>query len=138
MSDVTPNGAADGRPAVVSAPATAAEPPAPATRPPPEPPVGSTLSPSASEGSGEATPGAVDGTGEPPSERAAPARLRCVCGHDRAHYLVSPVPTYSGWAKFWVIFMGVSTKPSRVDFQCRQCRRVFDFTEDSTELGQFL
>ena len=65
-------------------------------------------------------------------------RLTCGCGHDRTHYLVSPVPTYTSWGKFWVIFMGVSTKPIRVDFKCRQCRRIFDFTEDSDELGEFL
>ena len=62
----------------------------------------------------------------------------CACGHDRSHYLVSPVPTYTGWGKFWVIFMGVSTQPVRVDFKCRQCGRTFDFTEDADELRQFL
>ena len=71
--------------------------------------------------------------GVPPSHR-----LTCVCGYDRTHYLVSPVPTYTRWGTFWVIFMGVSTKPVRVDFKCRQCGRLFDFTEDSEELGQFL
>jgi hypothetical protein len=25
-----------------------------------------------------------------------------------------------------------------VDFKCRQCGRLFDFTEDSVELGQFI
>ncbi|MBO85915.1 MAG: hypothetical protein CL927_11200 [Deltaproteobacteria bacterium] len=64
--------------------------------------------------------------------------MTCVCGHDRTHYLVSPVPTYTGWGKFWVIFMGVSTRPVRVDFKCRQCGQLFDFTEDAEELGRFL
>ncbi len=73
----------------------------------------------------------------PPTPPAS-NRLTCPCGHDRTHYLVSPVPTYTGWGKFWVIFMGVSTKPSRVDFKCRQCQQVFDYTEDPAELGHFL
>jgi hypothetical protein len=72
------------------------------------------------------------------TERPPSPRLECGCGHDRTHYLVSPVATYTRWGTFWVIFVGVSTKPVRVDFKCRQCGRLFDFTEDSVELGQFI
>ena len=75
---------------------------------------------------------------EEQTERRPSDRLECGCGHDRTHYLVSPVPTYTRWGTFWVIFMGVSTKPVRVDFKCRQCGRLFDFTEDSVELGRFI
>jgi hypothetical protein len=80
----------------------------------------------------------VPSDGPDATDGAAATQLTCACGHDRRHYLVSPVPTYTGWAKFWVIFMGVSTKPSRVDFQCRQCHQTFDFTEDPSELGAYL
>ena len=75
-----------------------------------------------------------DADGAPPTSE----RPTCLCGYDRTHYLVSPVPTYTRWGTFWVIFMGVSTKPVRVDFKCRQCGRLFDFTQDSDELGQFI
>lgn len=62
----------------------------------------------------------------------------CFCGHDRHHYMVSPVPTYTRWGTFWVIFVGVSTVPIRVDFQCRVCNATFDFTEDPVQLKQFM
>ena len=76
---------------------------------------------------------------DPGSEsRVAAEQRTCVCGHGRSHHLVSPMPTYTGWGKFWVIFMGVSTQPVRVDFKCRQCGRMFDFTEEPAELRQFL
>ncbi len=69
---------------------------------------------------------------------AAIGRPSCICGYDRNHHMVSPVPTYTNWGKFWVIFMGVSTRPIRIDFQCRVCNEVFDHTEDPAELAQYL
>ena len=101
------------------------------------------MSESTPNGAASGRPGVSLAPDEPspddqPPDAPASGRLTCVCGHDRTHYLVSPVPTYNAWGKFWVIFMGVSTKPIRVDFQCRQCGRTFDFTEDSVELGEFI
>ena len=71
----------------------------------------------------------------PEGAAASSSRPTCVCGHDRTHYMVSPLPTYTGWGKFWVIFVGVSTKPVRIDYQCRVCWQTFDFTEDPAELA---
>lgn len=63
---------------------------------------------------------------------------RCSCGHDRKHHMVSAVPTYTTWGQFWVILMGVSASPIRLDFKCRICKERFDFTTSSKELEQFL
>lgn len=52
--------------------------------------------------------------------------------------MVSPVPTYTSWGKFWVIFMGVSSVPIRLDFQCRVCGESFDHTTDPEELQRLL
>lgn len=52
--------------------------------------------------------------------------------------MVSPVPTYTGWGKFWVFFIGVSTRPVRVQFRCRVCRTTFDSIDDPKELERFL
>lgn len=71
--------------------------------------------------------------GSPPA-----AAARCRCGHDRRHHMVSPVPTYTSWGKFWVIFMGVSSVPIRLDFQCRVCGESFDHTTDPEELQRLL
>jgi hypothetical protein len=49
--------------------------------------------------------------------------------------MVSPRPTYTGWGKFWVIFVGVSTRPVRIDYQCRVCLQAFDFTVDPAVLA---
>jgi hypothetical protein len=85
-----------------------------------------------------------------PHEDAAPAvevptdpdagvsRRVCGCGHGRRHIMVSPVPTYTGWAKFWVFFMGVSAIPIRLDYRCRVCRMTFDSSEDPVDLNDYL
>lgn len=85
-----------------------------------------------SEGSQTETEGTHDGAATPSG------RPTCVCGHGRTHYMVSPLPTYTGWGKFWVIFMGVSTTPVRIDYHCRVCEQTFDFTEDPALLGLHL
>ena len=71
---------------------------------------------------------------------AAPADggATCRCGYGRGHHMVSPVPTYTNWGKFWVIFMGVSSVPIRLDFQCRVCGQTFDHTTDPDELRKLL
>ncbi len=60
---------------------------------------------------------------------AAP-RPACKCGYDRDHLMVSREPRYGVWKGFWVMFMGVSMLPYRVDFRCRVCLQVFDATTD--------
>ena len=66
------------------------------------------------------------------------AQERCSCGHDRSHYMVSKLPTYTAWGTFWITLLGVSATPIRLDFKCRICGEVFDFIIDPTELKQFL
>jgi hypothetical protein len=63
---------------------------------------------------------------------------KCSCGYDRYHHMVSALPTYTTWAQFWVILMGVSATPIRLDFKCRMCKETFDFTTSKKELEQFL
>jgi len=41
----------------------------------------------------------------------------CTCGHNRFHHLVSSEPTYTAWGHFWVVLMGVSSSPIRLDFR---------------------
>lgn len=81
--------------------------------------------------------GAVPEAAVPEGERAE-AAPRCGCGHDRRHHMVSPEPTYTVWGKFWVMFMGVSSIPVRLDFRCRVCSQAFDSTVDSTECSALL
>tara|TARA_B110000037_G_scaffold114548_1_gene131684 strand:- start:232 stop:474 length:243 start_codon:yes stop_codon:yes gene_type:complete len=71
-----------------------------------------------------------------PSEEDIPEK--CFCGNDRSHYMVTAIPTYTSWGHFWVVLMGVSAIPIRIDFQCRVCKEKFDFTTQQTELKQFL
>ena len=76
----------------------------------------------------------VDG---PPSSR--PTQLeRCSCGNDRHHHMVSERREYTAWGKFWMILMGVSARPVKIDFVCRQCKERFDFIKDEKELNQYL
>lgn len=60
---------------------------------------------------------------------AAAALPTCRCGHDRDHFMVSPVPQYTGLDWVWVIF-GITTIPYEVQFRCRRCGQVFDRTRD--------
>jgi hypothetical protein len=50
--------------------------------------------------------------------------------------MVSAVAVYGGWGKFWVYFMGVSTRPLRIDYQCRVCKQVFATSEDPRDLDR--
>ena len=63
---------------------------------------------------------------------------KCFCGYTRDHHMVSPIATYTAWGKFWIILMGVSSIPIRIDFQCRICKERFDFTVDGEELKKYL
>jgi hypothetical protein len=44
----------------------------------------------------------------------------CPCGHDRNHYMVTAAPTHGlgGWLR---IFIGISTRPSKITYHCRRC-----------------
>jgi hypothetical protein len=63
---------------------------------------------------------------------------KCSCGHDRRHHLVSVEPTYTAWGQFWVVLIGVSATPIRIDFRCRRCKEKFDFITDAQELKRYL
>mgnify|MGYP001289676450 CR=1 FL=1 len=63
---------------------------------------------------------------------------RCSCGHDRNHHMVSERREYTAWGKFWMILMGVSSRPIKIDFVCRHCKERFDFIKDEKELNQYL
>jgi len=45
---------------------------------------------------------------------------RCVCGHDRNHYMVTASPTHGlgGWLR---LFVGISTRPTKITYRCRRC-----------------
>ena len=63
---------------------------------------------------------------------------RCSCGHDRHHHLVSHERSYTSWGGFWVMVMGVSASPIRIDFRCRHCKEKFDFITNPEELKRYL
>ncbi len=63
---------------------------------------------------------------------------RCSCGHDRHHHLVSQERSYTSWGGFWVMVMGVSASPIRIDFRCRRCKEKFDFITNPKELKRYL
>lgn len=69
-----------------------------------------------------------------PRAPEAHTRPTCRCGHDRTHFMVSPLGRYSltGW--FWVTVIGVTTRPRKVRFRCRQCGEVFDESTDPAVL----
>ena len=71
---------------------------------------------------------------------ASPAKplKTCACGYSRGHLMVSPEPKHSGWAHFWVIFMGVTAPPYRVEFRCRVCKQTFDSTDDPEECKKYI
>lgn len=59
----------------------------------------------------------------------------CRCGHDRSHYMVTADPKYGFWQLF-VVSMGISQKPHRIDYLCRRCGDVFDTTTEVSEYAQ--
>jgi hypothetical protein len=67
-------------------------------------------------------------------EGVAPAK-RCRCGYTRGHVMVSPVGeyTFAGWA---MLLVGISVTPTRIRFQCRQCRDVVEETTDPRDLKE--
>jgi hypothetical protein len=61
---------------------------------------------------------------------------RCRCGHDRSHYMVTPAPVYGvgGWAR---VFIGISTRPKRIEYHCRRCDEVISETTAAAELDSY-
>ena len=73
---------------------------------------------------------------QPPKEKDSTPR--CSCGYNRHHHLVSQERSYTSWGSFWVMLMGVSASPIRIDFKCRRCKEKFDFITNSEELKRYL
>jgi hypothetical protein len=57
----------------------------------------------------------------------------CRCGHTRTHHMVSPKGRYSQWGWF-TLFLGVTARPVRVEYWCRQCGQKVDETTDPAVL----
>jgi hypothetical protein len=72
----------------------------------------------------------ADGPGDTPPDGRSAETKHCRCGHGRHHHMVSPVGKYTLMGWFWVTVMGVTTRPLRIDYRCRECGEVFDYTED--------
>jgi hypothetical protein len=70
------------------------------------------------------------------SSPSSPARKTCPCGHERGHYLVTPEGKYTltGW--FWVTVIGVTTRPLKVSYRCRQCGETFDESTEPEDLDK--
>jgi len=49
----------------------------------------------------------------------------CPCGNDRNSPDVIESPEYSAWSMF-LISMGISAKPVKVEYTCKKCKRKFD------------
>jgi hypothetical protein len=49
----------------------------------------------------------------------------CNCGNNRLSHDVSEVPEYSNWSIF-LISMGISAKPIKVEYTCNKCKKTFD------------
>ncbi len=49
----------------------------------------------------------------------------CPCGNDRKSHDIIETPEYSAWSIF-LISMGISAKPIKVDFTCKTCNKTFE------------
>jgi len=60
----------------------------------------------------------------------------CSCGHDSHHYMVTPSPVYGlgGWLR---VFIGISTTPKAIRYECRRCGEVIEETTDPSELDRY-
>jgi hypothetical protein len=50
---------------------------------------------------------------------------KCACGHDRRSPEVQEIPNYTAWSMFLISF-GISASPTKVEYQCLKCKKVFD------------
>jgi hypothetical protein len=59
----------------------------------------------------------------PFASAAASEGPRCPCGYHEDHTMVSAVRRYDvfGW---FLLTMGISAKPKRIDYQCRRCDTI--------------
>jgi hypothetical protein len=48
--------------------------------------------------------------------------------------MVSAEPKYGFW-KLFVVSMGISQRPERVEYRCRRCDEVFDVSDDVAAHG---
>jgi hypothetical protein len=67
---------------------------------------------------------------------SAGAAPTCKCGYGRDHLMVSADCKYTMWGWFWVTFVGVTTRPIKVDFRCRVCTQTFDSSVDPSDLDR--
>jgi hypothetical protein len=65
----------------------------------------------------------------PPPEADARPRPRCRCGTDRTHRAATPEREYSLAGACYLLWGGTSI-PTRVNFRCVYCGRVFDHATD--------
>lgn len=73
---------------------------------------------------------AVEAADAPPATGPAVQPPTCRCGYGRDHLMVSADCKYTMWGWFWVTFVGVTTRPIKVDFRCRVCSQTFDTSVD--------
>lgn len=67
----------------------------------------------------------------PPADRP-----RCRCGHDRDHFMVSPVAHYTflGWV---LVITGISAPITHMDFRCRQCDQILETITDRQVMEEY-
>ncbi|NUP10025.1 MAG: hypothetical protein HOW73_28585 [Polyangiaceae bacterium] len=60
---------------------------------------------------------------------------RCPCGHEKGHVMVSPAAeyTFGGWC---LILVGISARPTAINFTCRRCGTRLDRTTDRQEISE--
>lgn len=80
----------------------------------------------------------VSETSERPEKQPFEEAESCRCGHTAEHHMVSARLTYTVWRRFLVVLLGVSAAPIRVDYQCRVCKDMFDFTVDPKRLKKYI
>ena len=51
--------------------------------------------------------------------------------------MVSELAVFSAWGTFMAFFMGVTTRPKRIDYQCRVCKTVLYTTTDDDKLAAY-
>ncbi|EYF05664.1 hypothetical protein [Chondromyces apiculatus] len=59
---------------------------------------------------------------------------KCRCGHDRTHHLVSAEPEYT-FGGYLLLLLGVTVKPIKLKYRCRQCDTIFETTTDPKLIG---